>query len=97
MASVITILPPRHPEGSYEVARGTLRAEGRTAGEALDALTAPLTSEPATHVIIVQAQRPNPFFGAAEQAHLEVLMQHFHEAQAGRDSLSDAERADALR
>ena len=94
MTSAITILPTHHPEGSYEAARGALRAEGRTAGEALDALTALLASEPATHVVIVQAQRPDTFFGAAEQARLEVLMQRFHDAQAGRGSLSDADRAE---
>ncbi len=92
--SAITILPTHQPEGSYEAARGPLRAKGRTAGEALDALTALLEPETATHVVIVQSQRPDPFFGAAEQARLKALMQHFHDAQASQTSLSETDQTE---
>ena len=88
----ITILPTHQPEGSYEAAQGTLSAKGRTAGEALDALTALLEPETAAHVVIVQSQRPDRFFGAAERARLETLMQRFHDAQASGEPLSEAER-----
>ncbi len=93
----ITILPTHQPEGPYEAARGTLRAKGRTAGEALDALTALLEPEAATHVVIVQAQRPDRFFGAAEQIRLEALMRRFRDAQAGGEPLGEAERAELER
>ena len=89
--SAITILPTHQPEASFEAAQGKLSAQGRTAGEALDALTA-LLETPTTHVVIVQSQRPDRFFGAAEQARLKTLMQRFQTAQAGEASLSDAER-----
>lgn len=93
----ITILPTHQPEGPYEATRGTLRAKGRTAGEALDALTALLEPGAAAHVVIVQAQRPDPFFGAAERSRLETLMRRFHDAQAGGDPLSEAEEAELER
>ena len=61
----------------------------------MDALTVLLESEPeSAHVVIVQSQRPDRFFGAAEQARLTVLMQRFHDAQAGKEALSKAERAE---
>ena len=87
----ITILPTHQSEAFFEAAQGELSAKGRTAGEALDALTA-LLGTPTTHVVIVQAQRPDRFFGAAEQTRLKTLMQRFQNAQEGEASLSDAER-----
>ena len=90
----ITILPTHQPEGSYEAAQGTLSAKGRTAGEALDALTALLEPEPATHVVIVQAHRPDRFFGATERARLETLMRRFHDAQVSGEPLSEADQAE---
>ena len=94
--NAITIVPTHHPEGSFEAAQGTLSAQGRTAGEALDAFTALLEKEPSTHVVIVQSGRPDRFFGAAERARLEVLMERFHHEETGK-SLSDAERAELER
>lgn len=93
----ITILPTHHPQGTYEAAQGALTARGRTVGEALDALTALLESEPATRVVIVQAQRPDRFFGPDERARLEALMRRFHAAQAGTGTLSEAEHAELER
>ena len=91
----ITILPTHQPEESYEAAQGTLSARGRTAGEALDALTALL--KPETHVVVVQAQRPDRFFGATERARLEALMQRFHDAQVSGEPLSEVEQAELER
>ena len=98
----ITILPTHQPEGSYEATQGTLRAKGRTAGEALDALTALLEPEAAAHLVIVQAQRPDRFFGAqaggeplgeAEEAELEKLIDAELEASEERaKALADALR-----
>lgn len=93
----ITILPTHQPEESYEAAQGTLSARGRTAGEALDALTALLEPETATHVVVVQAQRPDRFFGATERARLEALMRRFHDAQASGEPLGEAEQAELER
>lgn len=70
----ITILPTHQPEASYETEQGTLSAKGRIAGEALDALTALLEPEPAAHVVIVRAQRPDRFFQRTWwRANLELL------------------------
>ncbi len=91
----ITILPTHQPEESYEAAQGTLSARGRTAGEALDALTALL--EPETHVVVVQAQRPDRFFGATERARLEALMRRFHDAQASGQPLGEADQVELER
>lgn len=93
--NAITILPTHQPEESYEAAQGTLRARGRTAGEALDALTALL--EPETHVVVVQAQLPDRFFGATERARLEALMRRFHDVQASGAPLGEVEQVELER
>ena len=48
-------------------------------------------------MVIVQAQRPDHFFGAAERARLEALMRRFHAAQAGGEPLGETERAELER
>ena len=72
----IAILPiPAEPGAfSYRAIAGEKHAQGKTAGEALDALTAQLPADEASTLVIVQSLRPDHFFTAAQQQHLSTLM-----------------------
>ena len=58
----------------YRAIAGEKHAQGKTAGEALDALTAQLSADEASTLIIVQSLRPDRFFTAAQQQRLDALM-----------------------
>ena len=72
----IAILPIPTEQGalSYRAIAGEKHAQGKTAGEALDALTAQLSADEASTLIIVQSLRPDRFFTAAQQQRLDALM-----------------------
>ena len=72
----VAILPIPAEQGalSYRAIAGERHAQGKTAGEALDALTAQLSADEASTLIIVQSLRPDHFFTAAQQERLTALM-----------------------
>ena len=74
--TMVAILPIPTEQGalSYRAIAGEMHAEGKTAGEALDALTAQLSADEASTLIIVQHLRPDRFFTAAQQQRLDALM-----------------------
>lgn len=69
--TTIAILPDNRgaEKTTYRAVAGSIQSEGKTAGEALDALTAQLGEEAGT-LIIVQNQRPDQFFSAQQQQRL---------------------------
>ena len=69
----ITILPEER--NGYRALSGDKESTGRTVGEALDALRSQLAEEESSTLIIVQNQKPDPFFGVAQQERLTELMQ----------------------
>ena len=72
----VAILPIPNEQGtlSYRAIAGEKHAQGKTAGEALDALTAQLSADEASTLIIVQSLPPDRFFTAAQQQRLDALM-----------------------
>lgn len=82
--TTITILPEK--SDSYRAVAGDKESTGRTAGEALDALTSQLEDEESGTLVIVQNYKPDQFFNAAQQERLTELMQ-LHKA----DKLSPEE------
>lgn len=68
----ITILPEESDR--YRALSGDKESTGRTAGEALDALTSQLTEEEGGALVIVQTHKPDQFFNAAAQERLTELM-----------------------
>jgi hypothetical protein len=82
----VAIFPVLSPEGNAAfraVSRGG-QSEGRTAGEALDAI-APSLSGDSSAVVVIQSFLPDAFFTAAQQARLQELMAKWREARdAGR-------------
>ena len=67
----ITILPE---SDRYRALSGDKESTGRTAGEALDALTSQLAEGEGGTLVIVQTHKPDRFFGAAQQERLAELM-----------------------
>ena len=100
----VAILPEPAADGSvsFRAVAGDRQSVGRTAGEALDALTAQLPESDAGTLIVVQSLRPDRFFTAAQQQRLAELMQRWRaardegqpftaEEQAELDALVEAE------
>ena len=71
--TTITILP--ETADSYRALAGDKESTGRTAGEALDALTPQLADEEDGTLVIVQRHKADEFFNAAQRERLTKLMQ----------------------
>lgn len=79
--TTVAILPISDDSGHrvYRAISGDRQSVGKTAGEALDALTAELADDfPA--MLLIQSIGPDRFFGAAQQQRLAELMTHWHNA-----------------
>jgi hypothetical protein len=70
--TTITILPE---EKNFRAVAGKKESIGRTAGEALDALTAQLDEEETGTLVIIQNRRSDNFFNASQQNRLTSLME----------------------
>ncbi len=75
--TTITITPER--ADTYRAITGDKESTGRTASEALDALTSQLADDESGTLVIVQNRKADRFFGATQQARLHELMTR-HEA-----------------
>ena len=71
--ATITILPEKN--NSYRAVAGDKESTGRTAGEALDALTSQLEDEESGAFIVIPKPKADHFFDAAQQQRLTELMQ----------------------
>jgi hypothetical protein len=92
----VAIHPVTDPEGEvfYQAVAGERRSEGRTAGEALDALAAQLPQEEAGTVIVVLRSQPDRFFGAEQQQRLAELMARWRTARDRDEVLPMDEQAE---
>lgn len=96
MMTKVAILPvPTEGGGiSYRALAEDKQSQGKTAGEALDALTLKLSNDKAGTLIIVQSQRPDVFFDAAQQQRMAELMKHWRSARDRGETLPDEEQAE---
>ena len=94
MMTRVAILPVSAEAGvvSYCAVAGGKHSQGRTAGEALDALAAQLPQDESGTLIIVQNLRPDRFFNAFQQQRLAELMGRWHQARDREESLSNEEQ-----
>ncbi len=92
----VAILPIATPGGNvaYHAVAGDRHSEGKTAGEALDALTAQLPKDGTATMVIVQNQRPDCHFDAGQQRRLAQLMARWRAARDGGGALAEAEQAE---
>lgn len=74
--TTVAILPISNASGekSYRAIAGDKQSIGKTAGQALDALTAQLGETEFSALLIIQSFRPDPFFSATQQQRLSELM-----------------------
>ncbi|MBW4621301.1 MAG: hypothetical protein KME17_18320 [Cyanosarcina radialis HA8281-LM2] len=74
--TTVAILPISDVNGekSYRAIAGDKHCIGKTAGQALDALTAQLDEIEFSALLIVQSFYPDPFFNAQQQEELSELM-----------------------
>ena len=102
--TTVAILPVSDANGErrYRAVAGDKQSTGKTAGEALDALTAQLEGTELGTLLIIQSFRPDWFFSAEQQQRLSELMNLWRtardegqtlptEQQAELDSLVEAE------
>jgi hypothetical protein len=102
--TTVAILPVSDANGEklYRAVAGDKQSTGKTAGEALDALTAQLEGDEFSTLLIIQSFRPDWFFSAFQQQRLSELMNLWRtardegqtlppEQQAELDSLVEAE------
>jgi hypothetical protein len=94
--TAITILPEKlgPVETIYRALAGERESVGRSAGEALDALTAQLSDDETGMVVIIQSLRPDGLFTAAQQQRLEELMTRWRTARDGGGNLAEQEQAE---
>src|SRR5947207_8998126 len=79
---------------TYRAVAGKFQSVGKTAGEALDALTAQLSEGEAGTLLVVQHMRPDPFFTAQQKQRLEELMGRWRAARDNRTALPPEEQAE---
>jgi len=94
----VAILPIPSETGivSYCAVAGDRHSQGRTVGEALDALTAQLPQDESGTLVIVQSLRPDRFFSAVQQQRLAELMERWRSARDRGDALSAEEQRELL-
>jgi hypothetical protein len=94
--TTIAIIPdnPGSQPTSYRAIAGNVQSVGRTAGEALDALTAQLGESEKGTLVVVQHQSPDALFSAEQQQRLGELMTRWHAARDAQTSLSADEQAE---
>jgi hypothetical protein len=79
---------------TYRAITSGQHAAGRTAGEALDALTSLLPGDRGETLVIVRDLAPDRFFGEVERRRLEDLMDRWRTARDSGSSLSNNEQAE---
>jgi hypothetical protein len=102
--TTVAIVPISNASGetSYRAIAGDKQSIGKTAGQALDALTAQLGETNFAGLFVIQSFRPDAFFTAEQQERLSALMNLWRaardrgetllpEQQAELDALAEAE------
>ena len=74
--ATVSILPIYAPSGekTYRALAGNKYSVGKTAGQALDALTAQLEDTEFSTLLVIQSFNPDGFFSAKQQERLSELM-----------------------
>jgi hypothetical protein len=78
----------------YRAAIGNRQSTGKTAGEALDALTMQIGSQEINGFLLLQNQQPDQFFTAEQQQRLTELMSIWRTTQDGGDTLPSEQQSE---
>jgi hypothetical protein len=81
--TTVAILPISDPNGErlYRAVAGDKQSTGKTAGQALDALSIQLETEEPSTMLIIQSFQPDSLFNAERQQRLTELMNLWRTAQ----------------
>ncbi len=87
--TTVAILPISDASGetSYRAIAGDKHSVGKTAGQALDALTVQLDEAEFSALLLIQSFRPDRFFSADQQKRLSELMSLWRLARDQEQSL----------
>ncbi|MEP0755482.1 hypothetical protein NDA03_25195 [Trichocoleus sp. Lan] len=80
--------------GARSANAGDKQSTGKTAGEALDALTAQLEGSESGTLLLIQSFRPDWFFSAGEQQRLSELMSLWRTARDRGQALPPEQQAE---
>ena len=95
MTSVAILLEPTDGGvAAYRAIAGARQSIGKTAGAALDALTAKLPADETGTLVIVQHGRADHFFTAEQRARLDDLMARWRVCRDTGGSFASAEQAE---
>ncbi len=94
--TTVAILPVSDASGEriYRAIAGDKQSTGRTAGEALDALTAQLEGSEFSTLLLIQSFRPDWFFSAQQQRRLSELMSLWRTAHDQGQTLPPEQQAE---
>ncbi len=92
----IAIFPVVNDDGgqTFRAVAKTAQSEGRTAGEALDAVTPSLPPGSSGTVVVIQPMLPDTLFTAAQRIRLGQLMADWRAARDAGHSLPPSEAAE---
>jgi hypothetical protein len=92
----VAIFPVNGPDGAplFRAVARTGQSEGKTAGEALDAIRMRLTPGDKGTVVVIQPFRPDELFSADQQSRLQELMTLWRAARDGGPSLTGEQHAE---
>ena len=92
----VAILPEQSEQGEmvYRAIAGGHQSLARTAGAALDALTAQLPAGETGTLVIVQSQQPDEFFTTEQQERLRGLMARWRAAREAGATLTPTEQTE---
>jgi hypothetical protein len=96
IVTLVSILPVPTDGGgfAFQAVAGDKRSQGATAGAALDALTAQLSSDDAGTLVVIQRFRPDEFFTAMQQQRLAELTEERRAAHNRGESLAAEKEAE---
>lgn len=94
MTKIAILTEPTETGVAYRAIAGATQSVGKTAGEALDALTGALPTDESGTLVIVQHFRPDRFFTAQQRERLDELMARWRGARDRGTSLSTGEQSE---
>ncbi len=94
--TTVEIVPISNASGeqSYRAIAGDKHSVGKTAGQALDALTAQLNQTAFSALLFIQSAHPDKFFSAEQQERLSALMSLWRTARDQGQELPSEQKAE---
>ena len=94
--TTVSILSVTNDEGCqvYQAIAGSLSCNGKTPGEALDAITAELGDAESNTFVVLQNGRPDLYFSELQRSRLNLLMQKWRSSRDIETDFTELERTE---